>query len=224
MLQAKFDNLIDVQRQWKNHFTTEPPSKLTIISLVKKFKEIGSFHDLNRSGRSLSVIIEKAMKTGNEALEKCSNTSIRQDSLAMEMSRPSIHGLIVERNFWAYYPTRIQELSEDDFDRRVKFYETMLEKFNKNDRFETGWSGLTRVNSCWTAQSTVIIASTVPPLTRTQKSGQQLKAWSNGVVWSNFARSDWILNFEDSMTAKWYLEMLNEFIWPQVVRRSLFFQ
>ena len=88
------------------------------------------------------------MKTGNEALGKCRNTSVRQDAFVMQMSRPIINGLIVETNFRAYYSNRMQELSEDDFDRRVQFNETMLEKLNKNDRFETGRSGLTRVNSC----------------------------------------------------------------------------
>ena len=134
LLQAKFDNLIDVQRQWKNHFTTEPPSKPTIISLVKKFKETGSVHDLNRSARSRSVVTEEAMKTVNEALEKSSNTSVRRGALAMEMSKSSYHRLVIEAGFRAYHPTQVQELSEDDFDRRVEFCETMLAKFNQNDR------------------------------------------------------------------------------------------
>ena len=52
----------------------------------------------------------------------------------MEMSKSSYHRLVVEAGFRAYHPTQMQELSEDDFDRRVEFCETMLEKFNQNDR------------------------------------------------------------------------------------------
>ena len=42
---AKFENFQEVRKQLKNHFTTPPPHETTILSLVDKFKEIGSVHD-----------------------------------------------------------------------------------------------------------------------------------------------------------------------------------
>ena len=57
LLNAKYGSFIDVRRQWKNHFATKPPCDETISNVVRKFKETGSVHDLERSGRPRSVVM-----------------------------------------------------------------------------------------------------------------------------------------------------------------------
>ena len=36
LLNSKYDNFIDVQRQWKNHFATKPPCDETFLNVVRK--------------------------------------------------------------------------------------------------------------------------------------------------------------------------------------------
>ena len=61
LLHENFENAEEVRRQWENHFTTQPPNRETIYSLVKKFKETGSIHDQQRSGRPITVTNEEAL-------------------------------------------------------------------------------------------------------------------------------------------------------------------
>ena len=61
LLHAKFENAEEVRRQWKNHFTTQPPNRETIYNLVKKFNDTGSVHDQQRSGRPITATNEEAL-------------------------------------------------------------------------------------------------------------------------------------------------------------------
>lgn len=56
LLYGKFENFHEIIRQWKNQFTTRPPHEQTIRNVVNKFKETGSVHDRERSGRPHSVV------------------------------------------------------------------------------------------------------------------------------------------------------------------------
>ena len=47
----KFENVVEVQRQWKRDFQTEPPTRLKITWLCDKFDTYGTIGDVHR-GRS----------------------------------------------------------------------------------------------------------------------------------------------------------------------------
>ena len=53
----KFENVAEVQRQWKLEFQTEPPTLLTITRLCDKFDTHGTICDVHRgrSGRLLTA-------------------------------------------------------------------------------------------------------------------------------------------------------------------------
>ena len=60
---ANFENFLELRRQRKNHFTTQPLHKKTIRNLVDKFKETGSIHDRERSVRSHLLLQRKLLET-----------------------------------------------------------------------------------------------------------------------------------------------------------------
>lgn len=99
LLHAKFENFQEVRRQWKNHFTTPPPQVKTIQKLVTKFKETGSVHDRERSGRARSVVTKQLIKDVREKLEVNSNFSIRKAAIEMEISKTSFHRAVIEAGF-----------------------------------------------------------------------------------------------------------------------------
>ena len=47
----KTENAQDVIRDWCLHFSTDPPTRLTIYQIRDKFEETGSVTDSTRSGR-----------------------------------------------------------------------------------------------------------------------------------------------------------------------------
>ena len=224
-LHNKFRSFIMVQREWKNHFTTNPPCNQTIARTVQKFEETGSVHDRKRSARSRTANTEENLEKVTESLKISPSKSIRQGALAIGMSNTSYYRLIREAGFRPYRPTAVQKLSEADLAKRVDFCEAMLQMFAKNDNLVNKiiWSDesqfmlngiINRHNCCYWAQS----------------NPQQQIAVSNSkqgvMVWCGMTSAGLIgpYFFGDSVTSASYLQMLSEFIWPLIMRRGLYFQ
>ncbi|PSN46277.1 hypothetical protein C0J52_16635 [Blattella germanica] len=53
----KFDNAIEVQRQWRQEFETESQTRLTIKHIIDKFEKHGTICDIHkrRSGRAHEI-------------------------------------------------------------------------------------------------------------------------------------------------------------------------
>jgi transposase len=225
LLYAKFESFVEVQRKWRNHFDTEPPSKPTILSLVEKFKETGSVHDRHRSGRPRSAVTKESIENVTELLNNSSNLSIRQGAQALDMSKDSYHRAVLEAGFRPFKPTILQELREDDFDRREEFCDTLLEKFTKepsmvnkivwSDESEFKLNGVINRHNC-----TYWAFSNPDEQMPVSNSKQGLMVWcgitSYGIIGPYF--------FDGLVTGESYLQMLQEFLWPQVKQRRLIFQ
>lgn len=225
LLYAKFESFVEVQRKWRTMFATEPPSRPTIQSLVEKFKETGSVHDREKSGRPHSAVTEEAIENVTELLDNSRNMSIREGAAALDMTKDSYHRAVLEAGYRAYKPTKVQELSEDDFDRREVFCETLLEKFSKepsminkilwSDESEFKLNGVINRHNCsyWAF-------SNPHELIPVSNSKQGLMVWcgltSSGLIGPYF--------FDNSVTGESYLHMLQEFLWPKVKQRRLIFQ
>ena len=225
LLYAKFESSDQVQREWRKQLGTQPPTKKTVLALVDKFKETGSVHDRERSGRSRSAVTAEAVENVNKQLKETSNLSIRKGAEALGMKQTSYYNAVKESGFRAFRPSKVQELSEDDFDRRAQFCETLLEKFSKersmidnilwSDERQFTLNGvINRHNSCYWAYSNPHETFQVG----TYKQG--LMVWcgmtSGGLIGPYF--------FDGSVTGESYLEMLQTYVWPKVRQRRLYFQ
>lgn len=222
---AKFENAQEVIRQWTNHFTTQPPHERTIRNLVAKFKETGSVHERERSGRSRSAVTEDAVEKVREKLNETSNLSIRRGSLEMEMSASSYYRAVEEAGFRPFKPTTVQELSEDDFDRREEFSVIMVEKFDQNPQLinKIIWSDesdfklngvINRHNCCYWAYSNP--QEQIPVSNSKQGVMVWLAITSAGLIGPYF--------FDGPVNAESYLHMLEHYVWPRVKQRRMYFQ
>ena len=65
------------------------------------------------------------LKNVTELINESSNPLIWQGSKALDMSKDSYHRAVLEAGFRAFKSIKIQKLSEDDFDKREEFCETL---------------------------------------------------------------------------------------------------
>ena len=56
---SKYENVHELQRQWKHHFNTSPPALATITTVNQRFNRTGSIEDLPDPGRSATVLTEE---------------------------------------------------------------------------------------------------------------------------------------------------------------------
>ena len=61
--------------------------------------------------------------------------STEQRALNHNMSRYSVQKITKREKFHPYKIKLLQELSEDDFDRRIEFCEVIMDKLNQNANF-----------------------------------------------------------------------------------------
>jgi transposase len=225
LLYGKFGNFQEIIRQWKNQFTTRPPHEETIRNVVNKFKETGSVHDRERSGRSRSVVTPEVVQNVKKKVEENSNLSIRKGAIEMGMNISSYYRAVKETGFHSFKPSQVIALSEDDFDKRIQFCETMLQIFEENNDFVNKiiWSDesefklngvVNRHNCCYWSYSNPHEEISVI------NSKKGVMVWcgvtSDGLIGPYF--------FEGSVNSMTYLQMLNEFLWPQVKYQRKFFQ
>lgn len=225
LLYAKFESSDQVQREWRKQIGTQPPSKPTILDLVAKFKETGSVNDRERTGRPRTAVTVEAVESVTEQLLETSNLSIRKGAAALGMKQSSYYNAVKESGFRPFRPSKVQELSEDDFDRRAQFCETLLGRFSKepgmidkilwSDESQFTLNGvINRHNSCYWAYSNP------HEIFQVGTSKQGLMVWcgmtSGGLIGPYF--------FDGSVTGESYLEMLQTYVWPKVRQRRLYFQ
>ncbi|CAG9831360.1 unnamed protein product [Diabrotica balteata] len=63
------------------------------------------------------------------------HTSSRRVAQVHDVGRSSVLGLLHKNIFKRYKINLLQELSEDDFDRRLEFTEVMMDKMEKDKNF-----------------------------------------------------------------------------------------
>ena len=225
LLFGKFESFNEVQRQWGNHFSSQAPDKRTISSIVTKFKQTGSVLDLPRSGRSRSVRTQEIItKVENLILDR-PNISVSVGARELDISPASFHRIIKELGFRPFKPCAAIELSDDDFDRRHEFCQSMVDRIeaepailNKiiwSDESEFKLNGTINRHNCryW--------ASTNPHelIPRSQ--------YADGVmVWCGITPSGIIgpYFFEENVNGPSYLKMLEDYLWPRVKHKGMYFQ
>jgi predicted DNA-binding transcriptional regulator AlpA len=186
--------------------------------LVNKFKDTGSVHERDRSGRPRSIVTAEAVENVREKLHETSNFSIRDCAIELGMSTSSFYRAVKEAGFRPFkLLSTVIELSEDDFDKRVEFCDTMLSIFDKNLSMVNKiiWSDeslftlngvIIRHNCCYWAYSNPNVQIPV------SHSKDGVMVWcgitSDGLIGPYF--------FNGTVTGESYLNMLRDFLWPKV--------
>ena len=101
----------------------------TVKDIVTKFEETGSVVDKIRSGRPPTVNIERNRMQVGEFISTQPRTSSRRLSEELHISRSSLRRIIKELGLKPWYPRLVQELNEDDYDRRLEFCENFYDNF-----------------------------------------------------------------------------------------------
>lgn len=118
-----------VTRLFNENFRNENNriSKSTVIRTIQRFEDLGSVKNRPRSGRRKTATNnDKALNVLQSVVE---NPHISIDRVAQEheISHGSV-SKILKLNKWHPYKLHLcQELSEDDFDRRIEFCDLMME-------------------------------------------------------------------------------------------------
>jgi len=119
----------------ENHPDRIPISKSTVLKTFQRFQETGSVKDREKVGRLSSVTNEDDSLNVMLNVTETPTTSIRQLALNHNMSRGSITKIMKRENYRQFKIHLLQELSGDDFNRRIVFCETMMNKFEQDDDF-----------------------------------------------------------------------------------------
>lgn len=108
----------------------DPISKATVCRTVSRFERTGSVADERRSGRPKTAsnddVALEVLQSVNENPHK-PPSKIAQEC---NISRKSVANILKIHRYHPYKMRLVQELSEDDFDRRVEFYEEMMRIIN----------------------------------------------------------------------------------------------
>ena len=99
----KTENAQDVIRDWCLHFSTDPPTRLTIYRIRDKFEETGSVTDAPRSGRP-TMYTKENVDTVSEAYARSPQKSLRRGSAEMGIKRISLRKILTELNMKPYIP------------------------------------------------------------------------------------------------------------------------
>lgn len=112
-----------------------PIVKSTVSKTVTRFRDTGSVRDRPKIGRP------KAATNDEKSLEVClsvvenKHNSVRKIAQQVGICKSSVHNVLVENEFHPYKIKFVQELIEDDFDRRLEFCEEIMRRCDLNALF-----------------------------------------------------------------------------------------
>uniref|UniRef100_A0A1B6KCB5 DUF4817 domain-containing protein n=1 Tax=Graphocephala atropunctata TaxID=36148 RepID=A0A1B6KCB5_9HEMI len=109
-----------------------PISKSTAQYTVARFVDTGSVKDRARSGRPSTVTDEDGSLDILQSFIENPNESVTSAAQSHGLGGESVRKLLKMSGFKVYRVTLLQELSEDDFDRRMEFSEIMMNKIDQN--------------------------------------------------------------------------------------------
>lgn len=130
MIYARADNGLQQTSMifHERHPNRPRPSIHCISDLIRKFRTTGSVLDAKRSGRPKTATGEAGQTAILAQASMQPQQSTREMSRAVGISESSVRRILKLHKFHPYKLHIVQELSDDDFDRRVEFCETFAQK------------------------------------------------------------------------------------------------
>jgi len=120
-------------RRFNEIYPERPITCAYVYKLVTKFRETQSVKDRPRSGRPKVDDVTEIEVIGRVNVDGV--TSLRQLCNESNVPKSTIATILRRHKFHPYKMHIKQELTEDDFDRRIQFCEVMLEIIAGNDQF-----------------------------------------------------------------------------------------
>lgn len=115
------------------HPDRNPISRSAVSKTLKRYTLFGSVKNLSKSGRPKTATNENISLDIAAELQENPRTSTTSLSLSYNVSRRSVSRILKKEKYFPYKVQLVQELSEDDFDRRMDFCERLMDICN-NDR------------------------------------------------------------------------------------------
>ncbi|KAJ8921599.1 hypothetical protein NQ315_010505 [Exocentrus adspersus] len=106
-----------------------------VNKIFHKFEEHGTVHDLPRTGRARALNEERKLDITLELLENPHTSTV---SLARnhDVPRTTIRRFLKQEKYHPYKVYLVQELLEDDYNRRLQFCEEIMRRFDENNGFQ----------------------------------------------------------------------------------------
>ena len=124
-----FENVREARRRFLVEFNEEAPCESTIHRWVGRFLEYGDInHRREGSGRRRTSCSDVSFETLNARIQAEPTVSTRQLSRDSGIPQSSIVRCLKEHNFHPFKFTQVQQLSEDDYDRRMEFCQWVVDK------------------------------------------------------------------------------------------------
>lgn len=108
---------------------TNPITRFTVARIVQRFNDTQSVKDRPKPGRAPSIDEEKSLDVMQSFVEN-PHLSTRRAALEHDISQSSVRRILKGNKFKPFKVKLVQELSEDDYDRRVEFCDVMMSKLD----------------------------------------------------------------------------------------------
>lgn len=115
------------------HPDRTPLSQSTVCKILRKYEEHGHVKNLPKSGRP--KVDENVQLDVLLAVEDNPHSASRQVALDMGISHTSVQTIWHKEKYHPYKVCLVQELNEDDYDRRLQFCEIMQPICNQDENF-----------------------------------------------------------------------------------------
>ncbi|XP_053434088.1 uncharacterized protein LOC128576103 [Nycticebus coucang] len=217
----KFENIVEVRRQWRREYATDPPTRLTIARIRDKFETHGTVCDVHkgRSGRPRTATSPAVSALVLEQFTRSPHKSTKQCARETGISRTSIRRILKTAKWEVVVPRLLHSLNEDDPDRRVQYCEWFQNMVHVDEEFvgKMVWSDEAqfKLNGTVSRHNCVYWA---PEMAHVEKDVHLL-----GLnVWCGLSLRGLIgpFFFEGPVTGPVYLDMLRTSILPAI--RTLF--
>lgn len=110
-------------------------SRSVVTKTVQRYTTSGSVSNLPKSGRLQSATNENVAQNIAISVEENPHLSSTELANTYEISRRSVGRILRREKYHPYKIRRVQELYEDDFDRRLEFCETIMDICNRDNNF-----------------------------------------------------------------------------------------
>lgn len=123
-----------------------------VLELIAKFRETGSVANKKRNvQRPVRNEVTQVAVLGHAIMDP--RLSTRQLALVSGINRRSVQRILKSNHFHPYKIKLVQELNEDDYDRRLEFCETVSERASNNPNFV--------FNTCFSDECSFFLNGTV---------------------------------------------------------------